>query len=256
MAGNYDAAPAARVSSHLGWVLALVAGYVDSLGFVALFGLFTAHVTGNFVLIGKELSGPGPGEGVWLKLLAFPAFVLAVVLSRLIALAAQGRGKSAVQRLFVSQIVLLAGFMAAGLASQGARSADPGSTALPVLLAGLLGAMAMGVQNAQGRLELAALVPTTVMTGNVTQLVIDLVDLLVLPKAAADLVAGAAASVPVSARAAARARVKRMLPAVLGFGAGAICGAFAYHAWSYWALLLPLALLVWAALISGSHHVR
>ena len=40
-------------------VLAAIAGYVDTLSFVALFGLFTAHVTGNFVLIGAETAGFG-----------------------------------------------------------------------------------------------------------------------------------------------------------------------------------------------------
>lgn len=51
--------------------LALTAGYVDTLGFVALFGLLTAHMTGNFILIGSELSGAG--HGLLIKWLAFPS---------------------------------------------------------------------------------------------------------------------------------------------------------------------------------------
>ena len=46
--------------------LGFIGGYVDTVGFVALFGLFTAHVTGNFVLIGAELSrssGARPSSG-------------------------------------------------------------------------------------------------------------------------------------------------------------------------------------------------
>jgi uncharacterized membrane protein YoaK (UPF0700 family) len=34
--------------------LAFVAGFLDTCGFVALFGLFSAHVTGNFVLLGAQ----------------------------------------------------------------------------------------------------------------------------------------------------------------------------------------------------------
>ena len=36
-------------------VLSLNAGFVDTAGFLALQGLFTAHVTGNFVTLGASL---------------------------------------------------------------------------------------------------------------------------------------------------------------------------------------------------------
>jgi uncharacterized membrane protein YoaK (UPF0700 family) len=209
-----------------GWgtVLAFVAGYVDTLGFIALFGLFTAHVTGNFVLIGKELTGPG--EGVLLKLLAFPAFIVAVVAARLLSRALARRGRSAVRPLLVVQALCLLAFMAAGLRALPIVTPD----APQVLLTGILGAVAMGVQNAQARLELGTLVPTTVMTGNVTQVVIDLVDI-AFGHAGAET-------------AAVKSRLKKMLPAVAGFGVGAIGGACAWHALSFPALLLPVALLL------------
>ena len=60
-------------------LLAAIAGYVDTLSFFALFGLFTAHVTGNFVLIGGGVTGYG--QGVFLRLMAFPVFILGVALS-------------------------------------------------------------------------------------------------------------------------------------------------------------------------------
>lgn len=209
-------------NTALGCVLGFTAGYVDTVGFVALFGLFTAHVTGNFVLIGAELAQPG--HGVLMKLLAFPAFVLAVAMTRLMTISLSQRGKPLLRPVLLLQLVFLGGFMVVGL-----LAVPVTDTAAPLaLLAGVLGATGMGVQNAGSRLVLSQLAPTTVMTGNVTQLVIDSVDML---RGTAD--------------AATRARAGKFFWPILTFGLGAISGAFAYVYGSFWALLLPMALLLW-----------
>src|SRR5471030_20356 len=209
--------------------LAAIAGYVDTLGFVALFGLFTAHVTGNFVLIGSEVANVG--QGVLMKLMAFPAFVAGVALSsvlmKTLRLAGPCRGA---RLLYCVQAVLLLGFCFAGVSVSPVVNVDTA----PVIICGMLGAAAMGVQNAHSRLVSRQGVPNTVMTGNVTQAVIDAVDI-------------ASPGVTAEAKVAARLRLGKTLPTVLCFGAGAIAGAVVYTHFSFWALLLPLAVLLWLA---------
>ncbi|CAN7320346.1 YoaK family protein [Pseudoduganella sp. LjRoot289] len=220
---------AARQAGRQAVALGFIAGYVDTLGFVALFGLFTAHVTGNFVLIGSELARPG-GSSVTIKFLAFASFVAAVALTRLYILWLE-RGQAAPLRSVLwLQLVLLLGFMLAGLAALPLTASD---TPL-ALLAGTLGAAAMGVQNAAAKLLLANLTPTTVMTGNVTQLVIDLVDI---------LRGGADTSI--------HRRCAKFLWPILAFGVGCAGGAFGFVYAGFYGLLLPAALLAWLALRAG-----
>ncbi|GGC93234.1 YoaK family protein [Undibacterium terreum] len=204
----------------LGIGLGFTAGYVDTLGFVSLFGLFTAHVTGNFVLIGSELARPS--HGVLIKFLAFPSFVGAVALTRMIVIWLERSGKAPVRTLFAVQIAFLTAFMLLGYFALPLQSNDT----LVVLLAGMSGAAAMGVQNAASRLVLSDIAPTTVMTGNVTQLVIDLVDIL---RGSADT--------------AVRGRISKFLWPIVAFGLGAIGGAYGYVHFHFWASLLPIATL-------------
>lgn len=202
--------------------LAFVAGYVDTLGFVALFGLFTAHVTGNFILIGSGLAGAG--SGLLIKWLAFPAFIAGIVAARVLdnALRDSAHGTRA-GGLYALQIALLAAFMIAGV------------LAAPLTIAcGLLGAAGMGVQNAHARLASRSVVANTVMTGNVTQAVIDVFDLLFPGRTHVD---------PADTR----ERLARTLPPVLAFALGAGGGALGWLTASFWALVVPLALLAMLA---------
>jgi len=210
----------------VGCALSFIAGYVDVVGFVALFGLFTAHVTGNFVMIGVGLTGQGAGLAT--KLLALPAFVVAVGGARLMETWLAKAQRPATSILLGLQCVFLLAFIAVG--EWAAATGNLGATALPATVAGLLAIAGMGIQNALSRTSLADLGPTTIMTGNTTQVVIDLVD---LPSAG-----------PEQANAI-RARLRKMVPAVASFAAGAVLGALAYVAAGFWCVLLPVALLVW-----------
>jgi uncharacterized membrane protein YoaK (UPF0700 family) len=203
--------------------MGFLAGYVDTLGFVALFGLFTAHVTGNFVLIAAALADPAQTPSL-LKLLAFPAFIFGVAAARLLVASCEGRAAPAAKPVYLLQLVLLLGFMACGmLAEPVGRSA--GTMAMA---AGLLGAAAMGAHSAASKLLLSNLAPTSMMTGNVTQLVIDTVDRL---RGAAD--------------AATKARCAKFFWPVLAFALGCAAAAFAYRAFGFVALVVPNAILCW-----------
>lgn len=201
--------------------LGFIAGYVDTLGFVALFGLFTAHVTGNFVLIGAEMANPQGGP-LLLKILAFPAFILGIVFSRLLVAGLQANGRHALLYLYIVELFLLTAFMALGTLAEPIGH-EPSFFAG---LAGIVGAMAMGAHSGYGRLLLSHLVPTAMMTGNVTQLVIDAVDVI---RGAAD------ESV--------KRRCKKFLWPVLAFSLGAVGAAFAYHWFGFIALLLPISMM-------------
>jgi uncharacterized membrane protein YoaK (UPF0700 family) len=201
--------------------MGFLAGYVDTLGFTALFGLFTAHVTGNFVLIAVSLADTRQAPSL-LKLLAFPAFILGVAAARLLVAGCERRGTSATKPAYLLQLVLLLGFMVCGML---AEPIDGGVGAL-AMAAGLLGAAAMGAHGAASKLLLGHLAPTSMMTGNVTQLVIDTVDRL---RGTAD--------------AATRARCAKFFWPILAFALGCCAAAFAYLAVGFVALAVPAAIL-------------
>ena len=214
-------------------LLSFIGGYVDTFGFIALFGLFTAHITGNFVLMGAMLVNPM--QGGLLKLLAFPAFLLGVAASRIIVLDFEQRHKSALKTLFVVQGILLIGFMTAGLMSPLPLESD---TELAAIFAGMLGAAAMAIQSAGGRTSMAGIIHTTVMTGNVTHMIIDITDILYGKNA--------------ELRARAKTRLRQLAPAVSTFFIGALCAAGGYLNFGYWSVLLPIFMLL--ILISSPHQ--
>ncbi|WP_306396027.1 YoaK family protein [Telluria beijingensis] len=205
-----------------GFNMGFLGGYVDTLGFIGLFGLFTAHVTGNFVLLGAALADPVHIPSL-LKILAFPAFIVGIAAMRLLVVRCERLGVDAHRPSYLLQLALLLAFMVCGMLSEPVQR-DMSQLAMA---AGLLGTTAMGAHSAASKLLLAHLAPTSMMTGNVTQLVIDSVDVL---RGAGD--------------AATTARCGKFFWPLFGFAIGCAAGAFLFLAYGFVALAVPVAILV------------
>lgn len=203
-----------------------VSGFVDTAGFVLLFGLFTAHVTGNFVLAGVAFALENRAE-IWGRLGTLPVFALAVLLSAWISRTAKAQEQNGLAVLLLVEAAFLAAFEAAGILAGAGLHGGPSNPLVFVI--GCLGVVAMGMQNGLMRVSLPSLAPTTVMTGNLTQATLDLLDFL----AASD-----------DAKGAIRVKLARTVPALCGFGAGAILGGITTAFVHFWSLTLPLFVLV------------
>lgn len=211
--------------SAIAALLSFNGGFVDTAGFLGLAGLFTAHVTGNFVTLGAALVLGS--HGIIGKILALPVFVMSIALARLAGGILRAR-HAPVLRIFLGvEVALLVLFFALAVTFGPFPDADSPAA----LLTGFCAIAAMALQNAVQRVHLAHLPPTTLMTGSTTQATIDAVDLLV----GAD---------PVQASAI-RTRFGRLSLSIFYFAAGCAAAATLYWLVGFWCL--GLAVIVGAA---------
>src|SRR5260370_14182033 len=147
-------------------ILSTMSGAVDVIGFLVFGGLFTAHITGNLVVVASHYVTGGFGQVG--PILAVPVFitVLAVVV---LLFGGIGNDSKTRRALLVLHAGLLAGCLALGLRFGPFRNVDS-----PVaVLAGMLAVTAMATQNALVKLALVDSPSTAVMTTNTTQFIID-----------------------------------------------------------------------------------
>jgi uncharacterized membrane protein YoaK (UPF0700 family) len=211
-------------------VLSVIAGSVDAIGFLGLGGLFTAHVTGNLVILAAHLvSGSGAPVAA---MLSVPVFVAALGLTRLLAGVLERIGFASLRPLLLLQLALLVGFLVLCV-SAGPRIDPDTPTAV---LAGMLGVSAMAVQNALVQIALKGAPSTAVMTTNITRFMMDVGNVMFGCRPA-DV-------------AKARDRAMRTWPAIVGFAIGCGLGATCEAAIGLRSLALPAGLALLAVAMS------
>jgi len=207
-------------------LLSVNAGFIDAATYLALKGLFAAHVTGNFVTLGAALVLGT--SGALIKVLALPVFCILVLLARLCSYALRARSRPVMGTLLAGQLALM--ILAATLATSFGPFANADGYA--ALATGLILVAAMAIQNAAHRVHLPGAPPSTIMTGTTTQIMMDL----------ADVMRGLA---PQKASAT-RERLSRMTVSVLAFALGCTLGALLYAWLSVLCFWVPPALVVGA----------
>jgi uncharacterized membrane protein YoaK (UPF0700 family) len=200
-------------------LLSVNAGYVDTAGYLALQGLFTSHVTGNFVTLGATLAMGTTGAVP--KLLALPMFCIVVVATRLVSTGLAAARWPALRTMLGVKVALLAVGAALAITLGPFRDADGWAA----LLTGMILVAAMAIQNALQRIHLGAVPQTTVMTGNTTQVMIDLTDLLRGATAEQKILIGP--------------RLRRFSTGVTAFAIGCAGAALAYALYGAWCFVVP-----------------
>jgi len=205
--------------------LSVVAGSTDAIGFLELDGLFTAHITGNLIVLAAHIF---EGDAQVAKILSVPVFVLTIDAAVVLAAGLTKVGCRPLCPLLLLELALLLAFLLLNVAT------DPriNSNATSAIVAGMLGVSGMAIQNVLVQISLKGAPSTTVMTTNVSRAAIDIGDML-LGRNATD-------------RSEARKPVMRTLPVIVGFAVGCGLGVACEAALRLLSLPVGLALLACA----------
>ena len=199
--------------------LGLVGGYVDTVGYMMLRGLFPNHVTGNLPIAAGQ-----PGWQAIPLLVMVPLWLTAVVGAAGMAGRIERRdGAAVLPVLLVVEAALLALFLFLGVALVPDQDA---STLLTQTLVGGAGVVAMAVQSVVTRVG-GYVFPTTMVTGTLTLLGMDVGQALLGNQAGKE-------------RAIVVRRIKAFSRVVLAFAVGAALGGLMTTVVHFWAIALPV----------------
>ncbi len=225
---SHDAATPSRSERRLPALLSVISGMVDLIGFLNL-GIFTAHITGNVVVIGALIVRHNRVNLA--QILAIPVFILAVAATWLIAKATGRRGAGLMRLLLLFQFLLITCLLIFSVITK--PSADPHGPRATI--AAMIAVTAMGCQFALLRLTLPLAPSTAVMTGNLTNAVLALVD--------------SSSRTPPLMESDSR-RLRGALHLFIGFFVGCVVAAAAVMYLGDWAWSLPAVLAAVAVTLS------
>jgi uncharacterized membrane protein YoaK (UPF0700 family) len=200
-------------------VLSLTAGSLDVITFLGLGGLFSAHITGNLVVLAAHISTGVPVRPA--AILSVPVFMLMLGVTRILAGGLEVMGYTSLRPLLLLQFLFLGAFLVLAASERFA-------TETIATVGGMLGVSAMAVQNALVQISLSGAPSTAVMTTNIVRFTMDICTMLLRGDH--------------NAIAEARQRASKTGTSIAGFTAGCMLGALCEAKIGLRSLVLPTAL--------------
>lgn len=152
-----------------GFILAFIAGFVDTATFVGARGVLSAHVTGNFVLFGVALV-KGVHDLDYLKLFLFVPFVATLIGVSKLSLMAKVKDRFESSMFFSAALLLvIPGVYFLGVTKLEDELWDISNVLI------MFPVVAMAIQNAVCKIAMPTDPMTTVMTGNVTAMALEFI---------------------------------------------------------------------------------
>jgi uncharacterized membrane protein YoaK (UPF0700 family) len=201
-----DTLELARLQERLPPLLSVIAGMVDLIGFFTLGNVFTAHTTGNLVVAAASAVRGGPLNLA--QAMAIPVFILALAAIWLLARASGRHGPALARLLLLVQFLLLTAVLIFSVITKPSESPHGLMAGIAIMIA----VSAMACQYALLRLAIPGAISTAVMTGNLTNTVLSLMDASSPSRPLMPVDAG---------------RLKRSLRLLFGFLAGCVAAAVA-----------------------------
>ncbi|HEV2311281.1 MAG TPA: YoaK family protein [Acidimicrobiia bacterium] len=212
-------APPREPQPGIALILAGVGGWVDAVGFLTLFGLFTAHLSGNTARFGVEI-----GQGAFGTALSYAVPIVVFFIGVVAGVwYMSARGRQALAPLLAVEALLVTTFMVLGTVLHHAGDLTPRSPAYYGLA--VAATAAMGLQTSSLRHVCHVEVHTTFVTGMITSLAVEVVGI-----------------VRHEPDALWRARIHGSL--VGAYIVGAVSGSALEAPWRFWSLAIPVVVLV------------
>jgi uncharacterized membrane protein YoaK (UPF0700 family) len=156
-------------------MLSFISAFVDAICYLGLFRTFTAFITGTLIILAAEVVQTD-GEFVT-KIVVTVSFIASLFVWVLLIQHLFDR-RNLRTILLATEATLLALYMIGGVLLSPLSGADSAETIVLAIVA----VLAMSPQNAVMVLILHAHVPTTIMTGNLTRIMISTIDVFGLGK--------------------------------------------------------------------------